>query len=152
MHIGRQDGFTLMELVVVIVVISILAVYIAPRLNLNIFRESGYSRQAAAAIRYGQKLSIASGCSVKVDIAANGCGLNWNNPTSVASCPADNTAIPNPGTGASDFCKDSTPGSTGGLPANFSFDKIGRPSAMQSINLGNTTLKVEAETGYTHEI
>ena len=145
-------GFSLIELIVIIILVSILAIYAVPRVDLNIFRQSGFSQQAAAAIRYAQKQSIASGCSVKVAIAADGCSLNWNNPTSVASCPADNTAILNPGTGASDFCKDSTPGSNGSLPANFNFDKIGRPSAMQSINLGNTTLKVEAETGYTHEI
>ena len=151
MPVIRHDGFSLVELVVVIVLVSILAVYAIPRLDLDIFRESGYAQQAAAAIRYAQKQAIASGCEIDVAITAAGCNLKWNNPTADANCPVDNTAIPNPGSGANNFCEKSTPGSTVDLPANFSFDKIGRPSAAQSIDLGNRTLQVEAETGYTHE-
>lgn len=142
-----------MELIMVITIVSIIAVYAMPKLNLDIFRESGFAQQTTASIRYAQKQAIASGCSVEVTIAATSCTLNWNNPpVADANCPADNTVIPNPGSVSNNFCKDSTPGSTTDLPANFTFDKIGRPSAVQTINLGNKTLKVEAETGYTHEI
>ena len=45
----------------------------------------------------------------------------------------------------------STPAATGDLPAAFAFDRIGRPSAAQSIDLGGRTIVVEDETGYTHE-
>ena len=148
----KQIGFTLMELIVVISIISILAVYVIPRLNLGVFRESGFAQQAAASIRYAQKQAIASGCEIEISITDSGCNLNWNNPGADVDCPVNNTAIANPGSGSNDFCKDSTPGSTTDLPANFTFDKIGRPSAAQSIDLGNKTLQVEAETGYTHEI
>jgi MSHA pilin protein MshC len=147
-----QAGFSLLELVIVISLVSIIAVYAIPKLNLDVFRETGYVQQAAAAIRYAQKQAIASGCSVEVAITAGGCNVNWNNPSAAAGCPADNTDIPNPGTGNNDFCEDSTPGATGDLPTVFTFDKIGRPSAAQSIDLGDKTLAVEAETGYTHEI
>jgi MSHA pilin protein MshC len=134
----------------VIVLVSILAVYAIPKFNLNLFKEAGYIQQAAAAIRYAQKQAIASGCMIEVAITAAGCNLNWNNPTASADCPVDNTAILNPGSGTNNFCEDSTPGSTADLPAVFTFDKIGRPSAAQSIDLGDKTLEVEAETGYTH--
>ena len=147
----RQTAFTLLELIVIIALVSILAVYTVPRLNLDAFREAGFSQQAAAAIRYAQKQSIASGCSIKVSLTASSCALNWNNPAAAAGCPADNTTIPNPGNGANNFCPNSKPGSAAGLPVNFNFDKIGRPSAGQNIDLGNKILKVEAETGYTHE-
>ena len=140
-----------MELILVISIISIMAVYAIPTLNLDIFRESGFVQQAAASIRYAQKQAIASGCVIEISITTSGCNLNWNNPGPDANCPADNTVIPNPGSGANNFCADSTPGSTADLPANFTFDRIGRPSAAQNIDLGDRTIKVEAETGYTHE-
>jgi MSHA pilin protein MshC len=149
----RNTGYSLIELITVIFLVSILAVYIAPRLSLDVFRQSGFTQQAAAAIRYAQKQAIASGCSVEVSITAGGCSLNWNNPGPGAdpNCPADNTDIPNPGSGDNDFCRDGTPGSTADLPAVFNFSKIGRPNSAQSIDLGDRTLAVEAETGYTHE-
>ena len=145
------NGFSLVELIVVIMILSILAVYAIPRLNLDFFRETGFIQQAEASIRYAQKMAIASGCEVDVSITAAACNLNWNNPAADSSCPADNTVIVNPGSGASNYCQDSTPGSTVDLPASFTFDKIGRPSAAQSIDLGDRTILVEAETGYTHE-
>ena len=141
-----------MELIMVISIISIMAVYAIPRLNLDVFRETGFAQQAAASIRFAQKQAIASGCEIEISITTSGCNLNWNNPGPDANCPADGIAIPNPGSGADNFCVDSTPGSTADLPANFTFDRIGRPSAAQSIDLGNKTLAVEAETGYTHEM
>lgn len=142
----NRNGFTLIELIVVISLLSILAIYIVPRLNLDVFRETGYFQQASASIRYAQKLAIASGCQINVSINAGGCNLTWG------TCgAATGAAVSNPGTGSTNFCPDSTPGSTSDLPANFSFDKIGRPSAAQSIDLGDRIIEVEAETGYTHE-
>ena len=148
----KNNGFSLIELVLVIVLVSIMAVYALPKLNIDIFRQSGYAQQAAASIRFAQKQAIASGCQITVSITAGGCSLNWYNPSADGSCPANNTPIANPGSGNNNFCKDSSPASTTGLPASFTFDKIGRPSAAQNINLGNKIIKVEAETGYTHEL
>lgn len=155
MTIICRKGFSLIELIVVISLVSILAVYTLPKLSLDVFRESGFAQQAAAAIRYAQKQAIASGCEINISITATACSLNWNNPAPAdPNCPANNTVLPNPSSGSSDFCQDSTPGTTSGLPASFSFDKIGRPipNTTQNINLGNRTLRVEAETGYTHEL
>ena len=148
----QTKGFSLIELVVVIVLVSILAVFAIPKLNIDIFKQSGYVQQAAAAIRFAQKQAIASGCQITVSITAGGCSLNWYNPSANGSCPVNNTSIANPGTGDNNFCSNSTPASSAGLPVRFSFDKIGRPSSAQTINLGNRTIKVEAETGYTHEL
>lgn len=149
-----RTGFSIIELIVVISLVSILSIFVLPRLSLTSFKEAGFGQQAAAAVRYAQKQAIASGCTVHVSITATGCSLNWLNPSAAVNCPANNTVIPNPASGGSNFCRDSTPGATGGLPASFSFDKIGRPkpNTTQNINLGNKTLRVEAETGYTHEI
>lgn len=151
MTMTRQSGFTLIELIMVITLVSILAVYAIPKLDIDIYREAGFVQQASSSIRYAQKQAMNTGCEIDVSISATACNLNWNNPLADANCPADNTTILNPGTVSTNFCSNSTPNSTAGLPANFTFDKIGRPSAAQSINLGNGTIVVEAETGFTHE-
>lgn len=144
-------GFSLIELIMVISLVSILAIVITPRLDITSFKEGGFSQQALSAIRYAQKQAIASGCDVDVSITISSCSLNWHNPTADVNCPADNTMISNPGAASTEFCASAEAGSGTDLPANFTFDNIGRPSAGQSLDLGNTTIVVEAETGYSHE-
>lgn len=139
-------GISLIELIIVIVLVSILSVYAIPKLNIDNFRETGFSQQAKATIRYAQKLALVTGCDVSVSITAAGCNLSWSG----GGCPA--ATISRPGSTSTNFCPNSTPASTADLPASFSFDKIGRPSAGQSIDLGNLTIEVESETGYTHEL
>jgi MSHA pilin protein MshC len=141
-----EKGFSLTELVVVIVIIGIIAVVVLPRINLTLFEQAGFFQQSLAAIRHGQKLAIASGCDVDVVINSTSCTLTWSG--SPAGCPA--TAIDNTATGAANFCQGGT--AEGSPSANITFDNIGRPDAQKTIVFGSRTIRVEAETGYTHEI
>ena len=156
---ANRTGFTLIELVVVIVLAAILSVFVAPRLDIGFFRKTGFFQQAHASIRYAQKMAIGSGCHTEINITAGGCTLRWSNPSAVPNCPADAQSIPNPATGQNNFCGSSTPEAapTGG---NFRFDKIGRPmntanailTSARDVVIGTRTVRVEAETGYAHEI
>jgi MSHA pilin protein MshC len=141
-----NKGFTLMELVVVLLVVSILAAFAAPRLNLAGFRSAGFSQQAITAIRYAQKQAVSTGCSVTVEIDtvdADICELKW-------SVCAGNVNLLNPATGDDDFCADSMP--EGSVPTvNFTYNRIGAPSAAQSITIDSRTITVEANTGFAHE-
>jgi MSHA pilin protein MshC len=141
-----EKGFSLTELVVVIVIIGIIAVVVLPRINLTLFEQAGFFQQSLAAIRHGQKLAIASGCDVDVVINSTSCTLTWSG--SPAGCPA--TAIDNTATGAANFCQGGT--AEGSPSVNITFDNIGRPDAQKTIVFGSRTIRVEAETGYTHEI
>ena len=144
---SEMSGFTLFELVVVIIVLGILAAIAIPRLSLDSYRDLGFYQQALATIRYAQKQAIASGCTVDVTITSTQCNLSWSGAP--AGCPAAATPLVNPATNNTNFCNDSA--SAGGPAANFSFDNIGRPSAAQNINFGSNTILVEAETGYAHD-
>lgn len=146
-------GFSLMELVVVILLLGILVAFVAPRINITSFRESGFYQQATAAVRFGQKLAISSGCVVQVQISAAGCTVTWN-----VCVPASGNNIPSPATGQNNFCANSD--GTVPVAADLSFDSIGRPVnsatpstllATQNITINSRTLRIEAQTGYVHE-
>ncbi len=155
-----NSGFTLIELIMTMLLISILAVYAAPKLDIFLFRNTNFFLQATSSIRYAQKQAIATGCNVEVNINASGCNLVWSNPGDAdTNCPNDDVAINSPSNGTADFCQNSTPAAAPTLTPDpnmdgtFIFDNIGRPSPNNQYDLdtGTQTIRVEAETGYTHE-
>ena len=77
--IGRQHfrapcrGYTLVELVTTIVIVGILGAAGIPKLfDYQAISERGYVDEVASAIRYAQKIAIASRCEVSVTIVAGG--------------------------------------------------------------------------------
>ncbi len=149
-----NNGFTLIEVIMVILLTGILAAYAIPKLNLDEFRAQGFEQQAMATLRYGQKKAIGTGCDFNVSIATASCTLQWNGTPVGIGCLAAATTVVNPATGQANFCEDSNPNSTVDLPTTIRFDNIGRPSAIVNdlnINLGTTTIIIEPETGFAHE-
>lgn len=143
-------GFTLVELVAVILIAGILAAVAGPRFfSASPFAARGYADSAASFLRYAQKLAIARHAGVTVQIGGGGLSLC---ATAANPC-ADAQPWPGPD-GETPYRIDVPSGVTqSGSAASIAFDSQGRPNAGITLTItGDTarTLTVEAETGYVY--
>ena len=159
-----QRGFTLVELITIMVIIGILAAVAAPRFfDRNGFDSRGFYDQTISTLRYAQKVAIAQHRFVCV------------------SFPANNSMTLTYGT--TNNCVDGTVVNPSGTPypltnsnatlslypvAGISFDCLGRPRSVGggsicsntagvlptstpiTVNGYSTSIMVERETGYVH--
>lgn len=138
-------GFTLIELVMVIVILGIIAVVAMPRFfNRNTFDARGFHDEVKAVVRYGHKVAVAQRRDVSVNITASQICLTYTAGGNVLN-PANGQA----------FCKTAPSGVTLSV-VNFSFSPLGKPSVANAMTIGVTgdgitrNITVERETGYVH--
>jgi len=68
----RFSGFSIIELVVVVLLLGILSVFALGRLfDQNEFAAKGFFDDTVTAVRFAQKLAVSSGCDVQVSITAS---------------------------------------------------------------------------------
>jgi len=68
-----QRGFTLVELITVIVILSILAAIAGPKFfNTQPYAQRGYAEELGAALLYARQTAVGSGCDVQLIIDAAG--------------------------------------------------------------------------------
>lgn len=149
-----QAGFTLMELIVIVVLLGILSVVVYARFNPATFRAAGFEQEVRAAIRFAQKFAIESGCDVQVDISGGGYVLRIRDdatgltPPCLGASGAFGTGLQNPATGAAYAGAPPSGVAVGNLV--FTYDRQGRPSAGGAVAVGANTVTVEAGTGFVH--
>ncbi len=77
MQVTNDTGFTLIELIAVIVLLSILGVVALSRLgSTDQIAIKGFYDDTVSALRYAQKLAISTGCTVQVSLTATGYDLH----------------------------------------------------------------------------
>ena len=150
--LARRRGFTLPELVMVIVVIGILAVVTAPRfISWKGFASRGFYDEAQAVVRYAQKTAIAWRRPIYVCVSATVISATSNSDCTTAP-------VKHPITGL-DLKSTATDGVTLSPVGSFSFDGLGRPSPNAAVTITLTStitddparqIVVESETGYVH--
>lgn len=152
--ISKARGFTLIELVMVIVVLGILSVVVMPKMfNRTDFEKRGYGDELMQATRYAQKLAIASGCEVRITINAS--NFTLAQPANAAQCGSGainwSTPVSLPGK-ASPYNAPSGVTVTSGT-GSIVFSPAGLASAAASIKInGTNTLQIHAATGYVERL
>ncbi|MFA7399279.1 MAG: prepilin-type N-terminal cleavage/methylation domain-containing protein [Sideroxydans sp.] len=127
-----QRGFTLVELITVMVIVGILAVSVLPRFfTVSDFEDRGSADQVKSMLRFAQKAAIAQHRNISVSI-------------STATTPNCTTTF----TGAALTCQVKSSVGT----KTVTFDALGRPvpNVADSVTVGGTPIAIEAETGYVH--
>lgn len=150
-RIGANHGHTLIELITVIVILGILAGLAVPRFFDNqVFEEAGFYEEVAAALRYGQKIAVGSGCPVRVSITAGGYELKQQAASGNRCDPADSTwAVPvllPDGQAAAG----STPAGITLTPVTYQYDGLGQTNlgGNLTVSIGARSMTVQAQSGY----
>ena len=144
-EMNRTRGFSLTELVVVMVIAGIFAAIAIPRFTDSESRANWYGEQVKAGVRYAQRQAVAQRRNVFVEQIT---------PGQVALCYAagcaGGTRLTQLTTGQ-DYILTAPTGvaiveQTGALP--LSFNGLGRPNQALVLNIAGSTITVNAETGY----
>jgi len=156
-HSNKERGFTMVELITVMVLVGILSVVALPNLSgAFAVKSPGYRDQVVATIEFARKIAVAQRRHVCVSIAAStvtltsdhGLPVNHTNGTcsSTLTLPSGSNVI-------------TAPSSVTASPAtSIDFDAEGRPvtgapatiTMTDSIASQTASLTVEAESGYVH--
>jgi MSHA pilin protein MshC len=148
---SRTVGYSLIELVTVIAIVAILAAIAGPRFfDHTVFRARGYADELAGAIRYSQKVAIATGCSVQVTATVSGyqamqqvASGNHCNPASSTWTSAVTNADGQPIAG-------SVPSgiTTSAFSLTFGPDGLLSSGGGVSVAVGSRTLVISTVSGY----
>lgn len=163
----RESGFTLVELVTVMILIGILSVFVMPRFFDNTFSERGFHDAVKAAVQHARRTAVASRRFVCVTVTPGEGAAGWVSvdldqawPEALTTPVACGTAVPLPtpgGCAANRVCspKGVTLGPVTGMTVVF--DPLGRSvttaKVVQATRLNITVsnqpdITIESETGW----
>lgn len=157
-------GFSLVELVAVLIILGIIATFVVPRFtSVNQFREYGYTEELITALRYAQQVAVARNRSVIVVTQPNSFRICLSENNSYA-CPASGGKyLHNPGSDQrwNGVQAGRAPAGVNLSTTTFAFNGLGEPgnwnnhvwqtlSVPVHVTVGNRTITIEAYTGYVY--
>lgn len=159
---GRAGGFTMIELVTVMILVGILAFVAIPRLSDTTFKERGFHDAVVAAIAHARRVAVASRRFVCVSVNGGAGTVSLTRdetlPESVVAVNCAATlALPGTSSGcaANAVCAPAGITLNGGATTSLIFDPLGRSvtapntvAAAISIATAHANIAVHGETGY----
>jgi MSHA pilin protein MshC len=150
---ASSAGFSLVELVVVVVLLGIMATVFMPRWSGGTgFEERSLRDQLAAALRYAQKSAIAARRTVCVSFTSSPSKVDFSisNAYNAANCSIGSGLLGSDGSNLSVLASGST--TITSSAGNITFDAAGRPSVATTVSVSGLpaalAITVESETGY----
>lgn len=142
----RAVGFTLVELVVILIIVGVLAVAALPRFaDQTMFEARGFHDETLSLLRYAQKAAIAQRRTVCVNLNATGVTMNMVSAAGSTNCSAT-TPLTLPATPRGGAGLTSSAGS-------FSFRALGNTDQPANVTINipdNDVITVDAVTGYVY--
>jgi len=140
-EVTRMRGFSLTELVIIIVIAAILAAIAIPQFNIRDIDAAWFHEQVRSGVRYAQRTAVAQRRQVFVLVEAGPqLSLCYADPcgprvTDLATGNAVQLVAPQ-GVALSISV------------SSLSFNGLGQPSSAATVNVAGRTITVNAETGY----
>lgn len=162
---AKQSGFTLIELIVVMLLLGIVSVFVLPRvLTSGDIDPFGFHNETLAYLRYAQKTAIAQRRTICVGFTVSSMTLNMSSTAATLNCSASGTLIGPKGESGTVTLNARTgvTFNSSSMPTAFYFDALGQPitvagtgaaQATQTFQIAGVpkTITIEATTGYVHE-
>jgi len=147
----KSFGFTLVELVMVIVLLGIISAVALPRF----FNRSGFESHALFtdtlnAVRYSQKLAVASGCATQISISTNSYAVLREN-TCGSSSFSSALAAHDPTTGEAGYTGSQNNVSLTATNSTTTFNALGQADADNTITIGSRQISIVAATGFSYD-
>jgi MSHA pilin protein MshC len=155
-----QQGFTMVELVMVIVIIGVIAAIAGPRFfSKGSFDSRGAYDEAVNGVRYAQQMAIASGCETRVSFTSNSLavqrrsGADCSGGFQTINHPSQCRLPNNSGAPATFDCSlDTINISSPATPFNIDFDALGATAADVTVQVGGRSFTVHGSTGFLEEL